>query len=90
MSCSTVSRELFMFFMHVLFLSSRTFSLHGWGFDRASVDRDSVVFTTTPSQPDLKDIYILGVFKPILLPKKEKKKRTQQIEIFVLKKHGKF
>ena len=31
-----------------------------------------------------------GVFKPILLPKIIKKKRTQQIEILLLKKHGKF
>ena len=60
------SHELFMFFMHqsimsyFFFFPLRTVSMHGLGFDPASLDRNSVVFTTTPSQPDLKDIYFGG------------------------------
>ena len=66
---------------HVLFLSLRTFSFHDWGFDRASLDRDSVVFfTTTPSQPDLKDIYFWGYLSQFYYRKKKEKKKHNKLK----------
>ena len=51
-----ICNVIFLFFS----LENR-FNCTAFGFDRESLDRTSAVFTTTPSQPDLKDIYFWGI-----------------------------
>ena len=83
LSCSTVSNLMnyscFYFFVLENFFIARL------GFDRASLDQNSVVFTTTPSQPDLKGICFWGYLSQFYYRKKLKKKEHIKLKYLYLR-----